>query len=118
MKGKDVVVYSDGVSFNNSRNAGSGVAFFEKNGAKETYLCGAYQSLMKASNNYAEYYALILAQALCLISGVKNPSFKTDSQILANQVHANNSSGKNHILFALKEIIIKLFARLGGPIQL
>jgi ribonuclease HI len=117
LKGKDIVAYSDGASFKNPGPAGSGVAFFEKNGAKETYLCGAFHSLGKASNNYAEYFGLILAQTLLLISGVKNPSFKTDSNILVHQVHANKTSGNNLTLFAFKEIIVKLFKHL-GPIQL
>ena len=82
LKGKDIVAYSDGASFNNPGPAGSGVAFFEKKGMKETYICGAYMSLGTVSNNYAEYFGLILAQTLLSISDVKNPSFKTDSNIL------------------------------------
>jgi ribonuclease HI len=118
LKGKDIVAYSDGASFNDQGPAGSGVAFFEKNGAKETYLCGAYHSFWKASNNYAEYFGLILAQTWLMICGVNNSSFKTDSKILFNDVHCNKPSDKKTTLFALKEIIINLFSNFEGPIQL
>ena len=80
---------------------------------KETYICGAYMSLGTVSNNYAEYFGLILAQTLLSISDVKNPSFKTDSNILVTQVHSKKTFGTNFALFEMKKIIVDMFKHLG-----
>ena len=116
LKDKDIVAYSDGFSFDFPAAAGSGVAFYEKKGNKELYLCGAYMSLGKVSNNYAEYFGLILAQTLLSIFGVNNPSFKTDSMILVTQFKANKISGTNFALFEMIKIMREMFGLLGDQI--
>ncbi len=80
---ESVVLYADGASRGNPGPAGAGVVFCDESGAT---LGEAYEYLGKATNNVAEYKALLLGLRTALEGGVRRILFRCDSELLASQL--------------------------------
>jgi ribonuclease HI len=108
---RDIVAYTDGSSLKNPGRAGCGVAFLGRprdtealkmaiddlevsyqrrggrlKGEEREFFFGVSLNLGIASNNYAEYTGLILAQLVFSMFKQKEVAIMTDSQLVVNQV--------------------------------
>lgn len=79
-----VKVYTDGCAKGNPGPAGAGFVLEDLSG--EVLDRGAI-ALGRATNNEAEYRALILAMGRCLEHGVRIGLFYTDSELMARQLN-------------------------------
>ena len=109
----DIFAYSDGACQNNEGYAGlagSGVAFFaRKHGKPDKFLFGAYLSLGICNSTFAEYFGVILAQTLLVISSeVGKPHFRTDFESIVKILHGE-MNGKNSVFMIMEQIIRDLF---------
>ncbi len=78
-----IEVYIDGAARGNPGPAGIGVVI--KNGSQLVEEIGAY--IGKATNNMAEYLALIRGLEEVIIRGFKSASFYSDSELLVKQLN-------------------------------
>jgi ribonuclease HI len=81
---KTVKVYTDGCAKGNPGPAAAGFVFEDIHGEVLEEGCAA---LGTATNNEAEYEALIKAMERCLELGVNSAFFFTDSQLMARQLN-------------------------------
>lgn len=70
----------------------------------DDFLFGISLHLGTCSNNYTEYMGLIIGQLFCSLLGEINPTFKSDSQLLVQQVKGNYKV-KNIRLIQLIKIV-------------
>ena len=77
-------IFIDGASRGNPGPSAIGVVFRDGDGAVVKTIS---QRIGVATNNVAEYYALIFALQEALILGVPAPKIFTDSELLARQYH-------------------------------
>ncbi len=80
------VVYIDGASLGNPGPAGAGVAFMDPQGKPVLKL---YKYLGETTNNVAEYLALLYALQEAHQRDIQHLVVKTDSELLAKQVHGD-----------------------------
>ncbi|MBT3879423.1 MAG: ribonuclease HI family protein [Candidatus Scalindua sp.] len=78
-----IVVNVDGASRGNPGEAGIGVAIFDKD---TNLINGACDYLGVATNNVAEYRALILGVKLSIEYKAKRTLFKSDSELMVKQI--------------------------------
>jgi len=78
-----LIIHTDGASRNNPGPAGAGATAHDEDGA---LLLEVSEFLGKATNNVAEYYALILMLEACRDLPYSRLRVYTDSQLMANQV--------------------------------
>jgi ribonuclease HI len=78
-----LIVHTDGASRNNPGPAGAGATARDEDG---NLLLEVSEFLGKATNNVAEYYALILMLEACRELQYSRLRVYTDSQLMANQV--------------------------------
>ncbi len=81
---KTVKVFTDGCAKGNPGPAGAGFVIEDIHGKVLDEGCAA---LGEATNNEAEYRALILALEHCLGLGIKTAYFFTDSELMAKQMN-------------------------------
>ena len=81
---KKLKIYTDGGARGNPGPAGVGVAIFDE---KENLIKTAKKYLGKATNNQAEYKALILALELAKKLGAEEVDCFLDSQLIVNQLN-------------------------------
>lgn len=78
-----LIIYTDGASKGNPGKSAIGVAIYDKN-SKLIKECSEYIGI--ATNNVAEYRAIILGIKEALKYNAKEALFKTDSELLAKQI--------------------------------
>ncbi|MBT9131801.1 MAG: 14.7 kDa ribonuclease H-like protein [Firmicutes bacterium] len=94
MDKKQLVIYVDGASRGNPGNAGIGIIIYDSKGK---VLWEEAQYLGKATNNVAEYIAVIYGLQEGIIRKAKNLTIYTDSELLVRQVDGRYQI-KNHFL--------------------
>ena len=83
--GKPIMeIHTDGASRGNPGPAAVGMVFGLKGGEK---LAGYYEVIGKATNNVAEYRAVVIALEHCQRWGVKRVHLKMDSELIVRQLH-------------------------------
>ena len=81
---KDVVVWTDGASEGNPGPSGIGIVFEKPDGSE----IGQYaECIGEATNNQAEYRALIKAAGICAEWGVERFTLKSDSELMVRQLN-------------------------------
>lgn len=81
---KKFIIYIDGASSGNPGPSGIGVIISD---TKERVIKNISQAIGEATNNVAEYTALIYALQESLILGAKEVIIKTDSELLTKQLN-------------------------------
>ncbi len=84
MRLKKAVIYADGASRGNPGPAAIGVTIKEKKGKLITFIS---QRIGRATNNQAEYRAIIAALEEAIRLGVKQVEIKTDSELVVKQIN-------------------------------
>ena len=84
MRLKQVVIYADGASRGNPGSAAIGVTIKDKRGKLITFIS---QRIGRATNNQAEYRAIIAALEEAIRLGVKQVEIKTDSELVVKQIN-------------------------------
>lgn len=97
----ELIIHTDGASRGNPGKAGIGVAIFDK----EYHLVEEVSRFIgKATNNVAEYKAMILAAQKAIVYNAKEVTFKTDSELLVRQVNGVYRVKSSNILFLYNEL--------------
>jgi len=102
-----IEVYIDGAARGNPGPAGIGVVI--KDGTKIVDEIGAY--IGKATNNFAEYLALIRGLEEVLVRGFKSAAFFSDSELLVKQLNGEYKV-KHENLVPLHYHILTLVSRM------
>lgn len=82
MINKSATIYIDGASQGNPGPAGIGIVIYDN----RQPIKNIYKYIGKATNNVAEYTALIYSLQEALILGIKNVVIKSDSELMVNQL--------------------------------
>ncbi len=80
----EIQIFTDGCAKGNPGPAGAGIALLDMDGGLLEEDC---QALGHATNNEAEYRALIFAMERCIEYGVRRPHFFTDSELMERQLN-------------------------------
>lgn len=80
----EIQIFTDGCAKGNPGPAGAGIALLDMDGGLLEEDCKA---LGHATNNEAEYRALIFAMERCIQYGVRRPHFYTDSELMERQLN-------------------------------
>jgi len=99
---EEVMVHIDGGSRGNPGEAGAGVFFQDRSG---TPLQSNSRYLGRATNNTAEYQALLIALARARDAGVRHLRVFSDSELLVNQVNGRYRTKVPHLQQFLQEAI-------------
>ena len=99
-----VIIYTDGGARGNPGPAGIGVAIYDE---KKTLLATYKSYIGEATNNQAEYQAVILALEKALEMGAKSIDFKLDSELVVKQLRGEYKV-KNEQLAVLVQDIFQL----------
>lgn len=105
----EVTVHIDGGSRGNPGEAGVGVYFQDRSGAP---LQSIARYIGRATNNTAEYQALLVALARAREAGVKHLRVFSDSELLVNQVNGRYRTTVPHLQQLLQEAI-RLIREIG-----
>ncbi len=105
----EVMVHIDGGSRGNPGEAGVGVFFQDRSGAP---LQSIARYIGRATNNSAEYQALLIALARARDVGVKHLRVFSDSELLVNQVNGRYRTTVPHLQQFLQEAI-RLIREIG-----
>jgi ribonuclease HI len=105
----EVSVHIDGGSRGNPGEAGVGVYFQDRSGA---HLESIARYIGRATNNTAEYQALLVALARAREAGVKHLRVFSDSELLVNQVNGRYRTTVPHLQQYLQEAI-RLMRQIG-----
>jgi len=81
---KEAVIYADGASRGNSGPAAIGVTIKDKRGKLITFIS---QRIGRATNNQAEYRAIIAALEEAIRLGAKQVDIKMDSELVVKQIN-------------------------------
>ena len=81
---KKAVIFADGASRGNPGPAAIGVTIKDKRGKLITFIS---QRIGRATNNQAEYRAIIAALEEAIRLGVKQVDIKTDSELVVKQIN-------------------------------
>jgi len=106
---EEVIVHIDGGSRGNPGEAGVGVYFQDRAGAP---LQSIARYIGRATNNTAEYQALLVALARARDVGVKHLRVFSDSELLVNQVNGRYRTTVPHLQQYLQEAI-RLMREIG-----
>lgn len=108
---KELMIYTDGASQGNPGNAGIGVAVFDKN---ETKISEVSRYIGIASNNVAEYTALITGLIEAAALGCDKLVLKTDSELVVKQLNGQYKVKSDNIkaLFFIASNLKKLFKQI------
>ena len=96
-----VKIYVDGSSKGNPGKAGIGVLVCDNTG-KPIKKISLYIGI--ATNNFAEYTAMIYALQEALISGYKTVTVFTDSELVTKQLSGEYAVKKNHLKLLNKQV--------------
>ena len=105
----EVTVHIDGGSRGNPGEAGAGVYFQDRAGVP---LQSIARYIGRATNNTAEYQALLIALARAREVGVKHLRVFSDSELLVNQVNGRYRTTVPHLQQFLQEAI-RLMREIG-----
>jgi len=105
----EVSVHIDGGSRGNPGEAGVGVYFQDRSGA---HLESIARYIGRATNNTAEYQALLVALARAREAGVRHLRVYSDSELLVNQVNGRYRTKVPHLQQFLLEAI-RLMREIG-----
>lgn len=105
----EVTVFIDGGSRGNPGEAGAGVVFQDRSGGTLEHIA---RYLGRATNNTAEYQALLIALARAREAGVKHLRVFSDSELLVNQVNGRYRTKVPHLQQFLQEAI-RLMREIG-----
>jgi ribonuclease HI len=105
----EVTVHIDGGSRGNPGEAGAGVYFQDRAGVP---LQSIARYIGRATNNTAEYQALLIALARAREAGVKHLRVFSDSELLVNQVNGRYRTTVPHLQQYLQEAI-RLMREIG-----
>jgi ribonuclease HI len=105
----EVTVHIDGGARGNPGEAGAGVYFQDRFGAPLERIA---RYLGRATNNTAEYQALLIALARAREAGVKHLRVFSDSELLVNQVNGRYRTKVAHLQQFLQEAI-RLMREIG-----
>ncbi len=100
-KAQGLVVNIDGASRGNPGKAGIGVAIFDKD-SKLVKECSEYIGI--ATNNVAEYKALILGIKEVIRYSAQEILFKTDSELLAKQIMGEYKVKNTQLMYLFTEV--------------
>jgi len=106
---EEVTVHIDGGSRGNPGEAGVGVYFQDRSGAP---LQSIARYIGRATNNSAEYQALLVALARARDAGVKQLRVFSDSELLVNQINGRYRTTVPHLQQFLQEAI-RLMREIG-----
>jgi ribonuclease HI len=106
---EEVIAHVDGGSRGNPGEAGAGVYFQDRAGAP---LQSISRYIGRATNNTAEYQALLIALARAREAGVKHLRVFSDSELLVNQVNGRYRTTVPHLQQFLQEAI-RLMREIG-----
>ena len=106
---EEVIVHIDGGSRGNPGEAGVGVYFQDRSGAP---LQSIARYIGRATNNTAEYQALLVALARAREAGVRHLRVYSDSELLVNQVNGRYRTTVPHLQQFLQEAI-RLMREIG-----
>ena len=106
---EEVVVHIDGGSRGNPGEAGVGVYFQDRSGAPLQRIA---RYIGRATNNTAEYQALLIALARARDAGVRHLRVFSDSELLVNQVNGRYRTKVPHLQQYLQEAI-RLMREIG-----
>jgi ribonuclease HI len=106
---EEVIVHIDGGSRGNPGEAGVGVYFQDRSGAP---LQSIARYIGRATNNSAEYQALLVALARAREAGVRHLRVFSDSELLVNQVNGRYRTTVPHLQQYLQEAI-RLMREIG-----
>jgi len=106
---EEVIVHIDGGARGNPGEAGVGVYFQDRSGAP---LQSIARYIGRATNNTAEYQALLVALARAREVGVKHLRVFSDSELLVNQVNGRYRTTVPHLQQFLQEAI-RLMREIG-----
>lgn len=105
MKNKNLQIFVDGASRGNPGPASIGVLILDSEGQTVKSLS---ECIGHATNNIAEYFALIYALQEALSLGAKRVSVQTDSQLMARQFSGEYETREPHVKLMYK--IVKRLA--------
>jgi len=105
----EVTVHIDGGARGNPGEAGVGAYFQDRSGAP---LQSIARYIGRATNNTAEYQALLIALARARDAGVKHLRVFSDSELLVNQVNGRYRTTVPHLQQYLQEAI-RLMREIG-----
>jgi len=94
----DLLIQIDGASKGNPGPAGIGVVLVE--GSGEVHEISEYVGM--ATNNVAEYLALLTALEEALIRGAERLTIQTDSELLAKQINREYNVRKQNLRFLFR----------------
>jgi ribonuclease HI len=106
---EEVMVHIDGGARGNPGEAGAGVFFQDSSGAPLERIA---RYLGRATNNTAEYQALLIALARAREAGVKHLRVFSDSELLVNQVNGRYRTRVGHLQQFVQEAI-RLMREIG-----
>ena len=106
---EEVTVHIDGGARGNPGEAGAGVFFQDRAGAVLERIA---RYLGRATNNTAEYQALLIALARARDAGVRHLRVFSDSELLVNQVNGRYRTKVAHLQQYLQEAI-RLMREIG-----
>jgi ribonuclease HI len=106
---EEVTVHIDGGARGNPGEAGVGAYFQDRSGAP---LQSIARYIGRATNNTAEYQALLIALARARDAGVKHLRVFSDSELLVNQVNGRYRTTVPHLQQYLQEAI-RLMREIG-----
>jgi ribonuclease HI len=106
---EEVTVHIDGGSRGNPGEAGVGVYFQDRSGAPLQRIA---RYIGRATNNTAEYQALLTALARARDAGVRHLRVFSDSELLVNQVNGRYRTTVPHLQQYLQEAI-RLMREIG-----
>ncbi len=104
---KRVVIFADGASRGNPGSAAIGVTIKDKRGKLITFIS---QRIGRATNNQAEYRAIIAALEEATKLGAKQVEIKTDSELVVKQINGEYRVKKA----TLKPLYQQVKQRLGS----
>jgi ribonuclease HI len=106
---EEVTAHIDGGARGNPGEAGAGVFFQDRGGAPLERIA---RYLGRATNNTAEYQALLIALARAREAGVRHLRVFSDSELLVNQVNGRYRTKVPHLQRYLQEAI-RLMREIG-----
>ncbi|MEE2876638.1 MAG: ribonuclease HI family protein [Candidatus Neomarinimicrobiota bacterium] len=105
-----VTVYIDGASELDNSNAGIGGIFFNK-AKSEKELCSFSENIGAATNNEAEYYALLKAVEIGRELDIKNLDIHSDSELIVKQINLEykvKNERLQHLHAKARELLVGL----------
>ncbi|OQD45064.1 hypothetical protein BIY37_10455 [Candidatus Brocadia sapporoensis] len=101
----ELIIHTDGASRGNPGKAGIGVAIFNEDYQLVEDVC---RFIGKATNNVAEYQAMILAAQKAIVYRAKKVIFKTDSELLVRQLNGVYRVKSSNILSLYGDLVTLL----------